>query len=366
MANRIVVKIGSSLLVDAASATAKKAWLAALAEDITSLRSTGKEIIIVSSGAIALGSGAMGLQSRPDKLEEAQAAAAVGQFRLAGAYETVFSLYDTIVAQLLLTLGDLESRARYLNARNTVETLLARNIIPIINENDTVATGEIRFGDNDRLAARVGHLCGADLVILLSDIDGLYTRDPRTTEEAELIPVVPELNADIMAMAGPAATKGTGTGGMVTKLMAASMATDGGCSVIICSGTGAHPLAKLSLKGVGTYFPAKSSPLAVRKRWIRGLMAPSGLLQLDSGAIEAIKKGASLLAAGVSVVEGKFDRGDLVTLMGADKQPFAQGIVSYNSQETDKICGRKMQEVAEILGYSGRSVLMHRDDLVLL
>jgi len=365
-ANRIVIKIGSSLLVDAANHEPKKAWMAALAGDIANLRNAGKQVIIVSSGAIALGAGVMGLTGRPNRLEDAQAAAAVGQFRLASAYETIFSRHDIPVAQLLLSIGDMEDRPRYLNARNTVEALLGREIMPIVNENDTVATSEIRFGDNDRLAARVGQLVQADVVILLSDIDGLYDGDPRTSFDASLIEEVDTVTDAIREMAGPSDQKGPGTGGMVTKIQAAEIATDGGSKVVICNGVDNNPISRLTETGTGTLFRSKSRPLDQRKQWIRGMMAPTGFIQLDAGAEQAIRKGASLLAAGVIRVDGDFRRGDLVAILDVGGHAFAQGLSSYESSEASKIKGFKMSDVIDILGYSGRSALIHRDDLVIL
>lgn len=365
-ADRIVIKIGSSLLVDPVKHEPKKAWMAALADDIAHLRGKGKQVIIVSSGAIALGAGVMGLTGRPDRLEDAQAAAAVGQFRLASAYETIFSLHDIPVAQLLLSIGDMEDRPRYLNARNTVEALLGRDIMPIVNENDTVATSEIRFGDNDRLAARVGQLVQADLVILLSDIDGLYDCDPRVSEAAKLVEDVDVITDTIRAMAGPTDQKGPGTGGMITKIQAAEIATDVGSRVLICNGVEKKPLSRLMQTGIGTLFHSKNRPLQQRKQWIRAMTAPSGFIHLDDGAEQAIRAGASLLAAGVTRVDGDFRRGDLVALMDASGHCFAQGLSSYEGFEASKIKGRKMSDVIDVLGYSGRSVLIHRDDLVIL
>ncbi len=364
---RIIIKIGSALLTDDTSGDVRRDWLVALAEDIASHHTNGQEVIIVSSGSIALGRGALGFSKRPIKLEDAQAAAAIGQVRLAHAYESVFSSHKIVTAQVLLTLDDLEDRPRYLNARNTVEALLARGVIPVINENDTVATTEIRFGDNDRLAARVGQMAQADLVVLLSDIDGLYDADPKSNPAANFIPHVQEITPEIEAMAGPARpiSGAVGSGGMVTKIMAAKMATQAGVSLAIVNGVENHPIAAYEQTGRGTLFQAATNSLAVRKAWIRGLMAPRGYLHVDQGAIVALKDGASLLAAGISSVDGSFDRGDLVAFIGPHGKAVGQGLVSFSSSEAKKIQGRNMNEVSEILGYSGRSSIVHRDDLVL-
>ncbi len=364
-AKRLVIKIGSSLLVNKDGAL-NAMWLASVAADVATLRANGKQIVIVSSGAIALGRDALGFNKRPDRLEEAQAAAAVGQIRLAQAYQSLFDQHNALIAQLLLTLDDMEDRPRYLNARNTVEALLERGAIPVINENDTVATGEIRFGDNDRLAARVAQMVGAETLVLLSDIDGLYDSDPRSNSDAKLLPCVEEITTEIQAMAGPPAQQGVGSGGMVTKVEAAKIALAGGCSMIIMNGQQDHPLKRLVSGEASTLFTANTTPLDVRKRWIRGMMAPKGMIHIDDGAVDALKKGASLLAAGVTDALGSFHRGDLVAFVAPDGHIVGQGLVSYDAPDAIRIKGKRMTEAVDILGYVGRSALVHRDDLVML
>jgi glutamate 5-kinase len=364
-AKRLVIKIGSSLLVQPNGRLREK-WLQALAADVADLRENGCEIILVSSGAIALGCSALSYDKRPERLEEAQAAASVGQIRLAQAYQAGFERHTIVTAQVLLTLDDLEDRPRYLNARNTVQELLSRGAIPVINENDTVATSEIRFGDNDRLAARVAQMAGADTLVLLSDIDGLYDGDPRSNKRAKLVPLVTHVTAEIETMAGPPAAKGVGSGGMVTKVGAAKIALAGGSSMIIMNGTDPSPIRRLLDGEACTLFTASSTPLAVRKRWIQGMMAPKGTLHIDAGAIAALKRGASLLPAGITRLEGSFKRGDLVSFKGPDGSLVGQGLVSYASADTAKLKGKSMRDAAAILGYAGRSALIHRDDLVLI
>lgn len=363
-ANRVVLKIGSALLVENGQLRAR--WLKALAKDIASLKTEGKQVILVSSGAVALGLSDLGLQARSNRLEDAQAAAAVGQIKLAQAYQSEFAANDITIAQILLSIDDLEHRPRYLNARNTAETLLDKGIVPVINENDTVATSEIRFGDNDRLAARVAQLMRADLLILLSDIDGLYSADPRRNSSAEFIEHVDDISTEIEAMAGPPAEVTVGTGGMVTKIMAAKIALAGGCSMLIMDGRDIAPVERLRSGERGTIFTAASDPLTLRKQWIQGMMAPKGFLHLDEGAVAALQKGASLLPAGVTSVEGSFQRGDLVACMGPNHKLVAQGLISYDSEDADRIAGVKSADVIHILGYVGRANLIHRDDLVLM
>ncbi len=364
-ANRLVIKIGSSLLVNK-DGSLNSAWLKSVADDVAILRASGKQIVIVSSGAIALGRDALGFKKRPERLEEAQAAAAVGQIRLAQAYQSLFERHNILIAQLLLTLDDLEDRPRYLNARNTVEALLERGAIPVINENDTVATGEIRFGDNDRLAARVAQMVGAETLVLLSDINGLYDSDPRSNSDAKLLPCIEEITPSVQAMAGPPAQQGVGSGGMVTKIEAAKIALAGGCSMIIMNGQADHPIKRLSKGEASTLFTATTTPLDVRKRWIRGMMAPKGMLHIDDGAVSALEKGASLLAAGVTDVLGTFARGDLVAFVAPDGHIVGQGLASYEYTDAALIQGKRMSEASKILGYAGRSALVHRDDLVML
>jgi glutamate 5-kinase len=364
-AKRLVIKIGSALLVHR-DGKLRSRWLEALTDDVAALRNEGKQVILVSSGAIALGREALGFNKRPERLEEAQAAAAVGQIRLAQAYQNSFEDHGFVTAQLLLTLDDMEDRPRYLNARSTIGELLERGAIPVINENDTVATSEIRFGDNDRLAARVAQMASADTLVLLSDIDGLYSADPRTDKNAKLLPLVSAVTADIEAMAGPPAQQGVGSGGMVTKIGAAKIALAGGSSMIIMNGEAESPVKRLAAGEACTLFAADTNPLAVRKRWIQGMMAPKGFLHIDQGAVSALKKGASLLPAGVTETLGSFDRGDLVAFKGPDGHIVGQGLVSYTSTDAAKLIGRSMRDAASILGYAGRSALVHRDDLVLL
>ena len=363
-ANRVVLKIGSALLVE--NGQLRSRWLKALTADIASLKAEGKQVILVSSGAVALGLSDLGLQTRSNRLEDAQAAAAVGQIKLAQAYQSEFAAKDITIAQILLSIDDLEHRPRYLNARNTVETLLDKGIVPVINENDTVATSEIRFGDNDRLAARVAQLMRADLLILLSDIDGLYSADPRRNSNVEFINHVDNISTEIEAMAGPPAEVTVGTGGMVTKIMAAKIALAGGCSMLIMDGREAAPIERLRTGERGTIFTAATDPLTLRKQWIQGMMAPKGFVHLDEGAVAALQKGASLLPAGVTSVEGSFQRGDLVACMGPNRKLVAQGLVSYDSEDADRIAGVKSADVIHILGYAGRANLIHRDDLVLM
>ena len=362
---RVVIKIGSALLRDSTTKKLRDDWLASLAEDIMALRNQGQQIIIVSSGAIAMGQFPLGFNTRPTELEDAQAAAAVGQIRLAHAYQSLFEHHEVPVAQILLTLSDLEDRGRYLNARNTVEALLERGAIPIVNENDTVATDEIRFGDNDRLAARVAQLCGADALMILSDIDGLYTANPKSDKTATLVETVDEITPAVEAMAGPPASDAPGSGGMITKVEAAKIATASGCSMIIANGIKEHAIANYRATERGTLFKAKSAPLAVRKQWIQGLMAPEGYLHIDDGAMAALKKGASLLPAGMTGADGIFKRGDLVAIIDSQGKAFGQGLVSYDSQEAGAMAGKRSSEAQQVLGYAARTAIIHRDDLIL-
>lgn len=365
-ARRLVIKIGSALLVDGTSGNLRAGWLASVIADIATLKRGGVDVIVVSSGAVAMGLAPMGFKKRPARLEDAQAAAAVGQIRLAQAYQARFETHDMVTAQILLTLDDMESRPRYLNARSTINALLAKGAIPVINENDTVATAELRFGDNDRLAARVAQMVGADTLILLSDIDGLYDQDPRVNPEATFLDVVHAITPEVEAMAGPPASTTPGSGGMITKVSAAKIALAGGCSMIIMNGKADHPIARLQAGERGTLFPATADPLDVRKRWIRGMMAPQGTLHIDAGAMSALKKDASLLPAGVKRCVGQFNRGDLIEICGPDGRAIAQGLISYDASDTQKIIGHKSSEVSALLGYAGRAALVHRDDMVLL
>jgi len=355
-----VVKIGSSLLV-AKDGQLRRPWMERLAERLDELPGA---VVLVSSGAIAMGRGAIGLDRRPRSLAEAQAAAAVGQIHLAGAWAEAWARQQRSAAQVLLTLGDLEQRPRYLNARATLEMLIERGVVPVVNENDTVATEEIRFGDNDRLAARVAQLIGAQLLVLLSDVDGLYTADPATDPNARRIPTVDALTPEIEALAGSTGSGGLGTGGMRSKLAAARIATDAGANVVLSSGLAEDPIGILLNDGPATVFRAGAKPLAARKRWLRGLQDPRGELRLDAGALLAIKGGASLLAVGVREVSGNFQRGDLVRLIGPDGL-CGQGLCAYQSEEARRIAGLSSERIAEVLSEAGRGPMVHRDDLVL-
>lgn len=364
-AERVILKIGSRLLVDNDTGQVNQPWLDALADEIAAMQAEGKQVLIVSSGSVALGLRALGLD-RTNRLEDAQAAAAIGQIRLAQAYQSTFAAKNIDIAQILLSIHDLEDRPRYLNARNTIDTLLEKGVVPVINENDTVATSEIRFGDNDRLAARVAQMMRSNLLVLLSDIDGLYTADPRKHTDADFIAEVKEITTEIENMAGPPAMVTVGTGGMVTKIQAAKMALSGGCSMVIMDGRGLSPMKRLAGGERNTMFTAPGDPLTVRKQWIRGMMAPKGFVHIDEGAVEALKGGASLLPAGVTKVDGSFSRGDLVACIGPNGKLFAQGLVAYNAVDADRISGVKSTDLIQILGYAGRAALIHRDDLVIL
>ena len=363
-AARLVVKIGSALLVDDKTGTIRRTWLEALADDLHALRETGTEILVVSSGAIAVGRRHLGLTQKTIRLEEKQAAAASGQIQLAHAYQEALARHDISVAQILLTLSDTEERRRHLNARSTIAQLLTIGAVPVVNENDTVATTEIRFGDNDRLAARVAAMISADTLILLSDIDGLYERDPREDSNAKHIAQVDEINPQIEAMAGKAPT-GYSSGGMETKIQAAKVATAAGCRMAIMNGIDANPLRRLTEGARCTWFMPSASPLTARKRWIVGSLNPVGEILVDAGAERALKQGKSLLPAGVIRIQGTFERGDAVVVRVADGNEMARGLSAYSNADAARIAGRKSGEIAKILGYRGRDELIHRDDLVL-
>jgi glutamate 5-kinase len=363
-AKRIVVKIGSSLLVDAAAGTLKDDWLNALADDIAALRKQGKEVIVVSSGAIALGRNALGLPKGPLKLEDSQAAAAVGQIDLAHAYEDAFRARGLAAAQVLVTLGDTEERRRYLNARSTMATLLKLGAVPVVNENDTVATNEIRYGDNDRLAARVASMMSADCLVLLSDVDGFYTAPPDSCADARRLDEVREITAEIEAMAGDVGSE-LSRGGMVTKIEAAKIAVQGGTHMAIASGKVLNPLDALATTGICTWFLARSNPVTARKRWIAGTLVPRGAFTVDIGAAVALAAGKSLLPAGVTRVEGHFERGDAVVIKNGEGVEIGRGLTAYGHEEAEAIIGRKSSEIADILGYLGRPELIHRDDMTL-
>jgi len=364
-AKRIVVKIGSALVVDNATAAPRAAWLASVAADIAALRARGAEVVVVSSGAIALARKALGLTRRRLRLEEKQAAAAVGQIRLAGAWQEALAAHGLKAAQLLLTLEDSEDRRRYLNARATLATLLNLGCVPVINENDTVATAEIRFGDNDRLAARVAEMIQADALLLLSDIDGLYTADPRKDPEAEHLPVVERLTEEIMAMGGEP-PPGYSSGGMRTKLIAARIATGAGTAMAIALGERNHPLRALEEGARCTWFLPLPEGRSARKRWIAGSLAPLGVLVVDAGAARALKRGSSLLPAGVRAVEGAFLRGDPVSVRDAEGAEVARGLSAYDADAARLIAGHRSEALEDILGWRGRDEIIHRDDMVLL
>jgi glutamate 5-kinase len=364
-AKRIVVKVGSALLVDGDKGRLNRVWLESFTEDVAAYRKRGLEIILVSSGAIALGRRHLGLPAGALKLEESQAAAAVGQIRLAHAYKELLDAHQVTVAQILLTLGDTEQRRRYLNARGTLNTLLALGAIPVINENDTVATAEIRYGDNDRLAARVAQMAGADCLILLSDIDGLYTADPKLDPDAQFIAKVLEITPAIEAMAGGSGST-MGSGGMQTKIAAAKIAIAAGCHLCISKGAEAHPLRRIEEGARCTWFLPSSTPLATRKQWIAGTLKPAGAIAIDDGAVRALMSGKSLLPAGVTRALGRFDRGDTVSIIGPDGTEVARGICAYSDADAARIIGRRSADIERVLGFRGRDEIVHRDDLVLL
>jgi len=364
-AQRLVVKIGSALVVDQDKAEPRAAWLAGVAADIKALRARGVDVIVVSSGAIALARRTLKLTRKKLRLEEKQAAAAVGQIRLAQAWTQALSEQGLTAAQLLLTLDDTEDRRRYLNARATLNTLLGLDCIPVINENDTVATTEIRFGDNDRLAARVAEMVQADQLILLSDIDGLYTADPRKDPAAEHLPVVPALTPEIEAMGGEP-PPGYSSGGMRTKLVAARIATQAGCAMAITRGDVDRPLTVLEQGARCTWFLPAPEGRSARKRWIAGSLQPLGTLTVDAGAQRALSAGRSLLPAGIRGVSGTFERGDLLLVIGPSGQPIARGLSAYSSADAERIAGHRSDRIEDILGWRGRDEIIHRDDLVLI
>jgi glutamate 5-kinase len=364
-ARRIVVKIGSALLVDRASGQLDAPWFDALVADLARLRRRGQDVLVVSSGAIALGRRHLGLRRGALRLEESQAAAAAGQIRLAHAWQEALGRHEVPVAQVLLTLGDTEQRRRYLNARGTLETLLALGAVPVINENDTVATEEIRYGDNDRLAARVAQMISADCLLLLSDTDGLYTADPRHAAHAELIAEVRAVTPEIEAMAGEAATE-FGRGGMMTKVAAGRIALAAGCHMAIASGRVRQPVRAVEEGARCTWFVASASPARVRKQWIAGTLRPRGEFVVDDGAAAALAAGKSLLPAGVLSVRGEFDRGDAVAIRDARGVTLAHGLSAYASTEAALIIGLRSAEIPAILGYRGREELVHRNDLAMV
>lgn len=361
---RLVVKIGSSILVDEARGDIRKDWLEALSAGVARLHKSGCEVVLVSSGAIRLGRSSLRLASGPLKLEESQAAAATGQIRLAHAYQEALAPHGITVAQVLLTLDDSEERRRYLNARHTMGTLLGLGAVPVINENDTVATDEIRFGDNDRLGARVAEMISADTLVLLSDIDGLYTGDPRSDASARHIPEIREITPEIEAMAGVAASE-LSNGGMVTKLMAGRIAMAAGCRMAIADGRAVGALGAL-IDGQArcSWFLPEASPLSARKKWIRGSLKSAGALTVDDGAVRALATGKSLLPAGVTAIDGTFKRGDVVEVKDRGGRVLARGLVAYAAEDARRIAGQKSAEIERLLGFRGRDEIVHRDDLV--
>ena len=366
-AKRIVVKIGSALLMNAETGHLKRDWLETLVNDIADLNADGREVVLVSSGAVARGRRILGLDPGPLKLEHAQASAAVGQIGLAHAYQDLFDARLLVTAQILLTLGDTEERRRYLNARSTIEALINLGAVPIVNENDTVATNEIRYGDNDRLAARVASMIGADCLILFSDIDGLYTAPPGSSEDSVHIPVIEEITPEIEAMAGDAegGPAGLSRGGMITKIAAAKIAVTAGTHMIIASGKVFHPLKTLLDGGTCSWFQAHSDPVTARKSWIAGSLVTSGCITIDAGAARALRSGNSLLPAGVTGVSGEFDRGDTILITSEDGDELGRGVSAYSNSDALLIMGRQSTEIADILGFEGRASLVHRDDMVL-
>ena len=364
-ARRVVIKVGSALLVDPNSERLNRAWLESLVDDLRRLRRREQQVILVSSGAVALGRRHLNLPRGPLRLDESQAAAAVGQIRLAHAYKELLEDDTITVAQVLLTLQDSEQRRRYLNARATLESLLSLGAIPVINENDTVATSEIRYGDNDRLAARVAQMASADCLVLLSDVDGLYTADPNKDPEARFIDRVPDITPEIEAMGGGSASA-VGSGGMATKIAAARIAVTAGCHLCIAAGHERHALRRIEQGARCTWFVPHSTPATARKAWIAGTLKPSGALTVDQGALGALLKGRSLLPAGVTRAAGRFDRGDTVSVLAPDGAEIARGITAYSDKDAARILGQRSSAIEGILGFRVRDEIIHRDDLVVL
>jgi glutamate 5-kinase len=364
-AKTIVVKIGSSTLVDAATGALARDWLDAFAADVARVKARGQQVVLVSSGAIALGRRNLKLASGALKLEEAQAAAAVGQIALARAWSEALAAHGLTVAQVLLTLGDTENRRRYLNGRSTLKTLLGLGAVPVINENDTVATAEIRFGDNDRLAARVAGMIEADCLVLLSDIDGLYSANPRSDADARFIAEVPAITPQIEAMAG-ATGSDMGSGGMTTKIMAARIATDAGASMVIANSSLRPPLKSIEDGARCTWFLASATPAAARKRWIAGTLKAAGSITIDAGAVTALTQGKSLLPAGVDAIDGSFERGDCVVVKDSTGREVARGLVAYGAEDARRIVRAKSGDIEALLGYRGRAEMIHRDDMALV
>jgi glutamate 5-kinase len=357
------VKVGSSLLVDAQAGGIKERWLASLVADLAALHRDQRDVLVVSSGAIALGRAVLKLPNGPLRLEDSQAAAAVGQIALARTWTEALSRHGLTAGQVLVTLQDTEERRRYLNARSTIEKLLEWRAVPVINENDTVATTEIRYGDNDRLAARVATMTSADVLVLLSDVDGLYDAPPRTTAAAKLVARVERITPHIEGMAGSAGSE-LSRGGMLTKIEAAKIATGAGTHLIIASGRVDHPLQAIAVGARCTWFVAAGNPVTARKKWIVGSLEPKGTLTIDAGAVAALRQGKSLLPAGVVRVEGGFARGDAVVIRGPGGTEIGRGLCAYDAEDAQKIKGRSSTAIAKILGFCGRAEMVHRDDLV--
>jgi glutamate 5-kinase len=361
---RIVVKVGSSLLVDATAGRVKEEWLASLVQDIAALHAGKRDVLVVSSGAIALGRSVLRLPPGVLRLEDSQAAAAVGQIALARTWSEALGRHGIGTGQILVTLGDTEERRRYLNARSTIAKLLEWRAVPVINENDTVATQEIRYGDNDRLAARVATMASADLLVLLSDVDGLYDAPPGVSATAKLVPVVERITPEIEAMAG-AAPSALSRGGMQTKIEAAKIATTGGTHMVIASGRIEHPLRRIAPTAPATWFLTPSNPVTSRKKWIAGSLEPKGTLTIDAGAVAALRRGNSLLPVGVIRVDGQFARGDAVIVRGPDGAEIGRGLVAYDAADAEKLRGRPSADIMLVLGIGGRTEMIHRDDLAL-
>ncbi|MCC7319795.1 MAG: glutamate 5-kinase [Rubellimicrobium sp.] len=362
-ARRLVVKVGSALLVEAATGRLRSDWLGSLVADVAALRARGVQVILVSSGSIALGRGVLGLGPGSLPLEQSQAAAAVGQIRLARAYEEALAHHGLVAGQVLVTLEDSADRRRYLNSRATMETMLGLGVVPIVNENDTVATDEIRYGDNDRLAAQVAVTAGADRLVLLSDVDGFYSGNPHLDPAARHFPLVERITPEIEAMAGDGVS-GLSKGGMITKLMAARIATEGGCAMAITLGAVPHPLAALQSGARATWFSAAHDPMVARKRWI-GAMKARGEITVDAGAERALRDGKSLLPAGIAAVSGRFGRGDPVAILAAGGARIGIGLTRYTAEEAARIQGLRSSAIEEALGYKGRAAFIHRDDMVI-
>jgi glutamate 5-kinase len=363
-ARRVVIKIGSALFIDQQTGAMNRAWLEGVCADIADLRSLGKDVVVVSSGAVALGRRELALKRRSSRLEESQAAAAAGQIVLAHAYQEILRGFGITSAQVLLTLDDSERRERYLNASRTLLTLLKLGAVPVINENDTVATQELKYGDNDRLSARVAQMISAECLVLLSDVDGLYTADPRRDPSARFVEEVTEVTRDVLDMAGGTGSS-HGSGGMRTKLEAARIAVGAGCRMCIATGHVERPISVLLQGGKATWFLPSATPGAARKQWIAGTLKPRGVFRVDAGAERALAAGRSLLPAGVTAVDGAFGRGDAVSVVAADGREIARGLTAYPADEAVQIAGRRSSDIQEILGYSAGDEIIHRDDLVL-